>query len=129
MENSVFIAQILGPVCLIIATWLILKWEAYLRIMEDYFKNTALVFFGGMLPLIIGLVVVLCHNVWVANWRIIITIYGWGGIIKGIWILFFPNSVSRFIQVYQKSKALVVIQTVVIIAIGVVLTIGGYFTG
>ena len=126
METSIFIAKILGPVCLIIAMWLVFKREAYLRMMEDYFKNSALVYFGGMLPLVIGLIIVLCHNVWTADWRVIITIYGWGGIIKGIWILFFPNSVSRFIEVYQKSKTLVIVQTVFIIAIGIVLTIGGY---
>ncbi len=59
---------------------------------------------GVWLTLVVGLVVVLNHNVWVRGWPVVITIYGWGGILKGIWMLVFPNSAAKFTQAYSKTR-------------------------
>ena len=127
MGTSIFIAKILGPCLLIVAFGLIFKRQAYQRIMEDYCKNAALVFFGGLLALLIGLIVVLTHNLWVAGWPVLITIYGWGGIIKGIWLIVFPDTVPKFMQAYQKNKALLTVHSGIVLIFGAALTILGYF--
>ena len=129
METSVFIARILGPCLLIVGVSMMLNRSFFLKVMEDFCKNAALMFFAGMFPLIFGLVVVLYHNVWVANWRVIITIYGWGGIIKGIWLIVFPNTISKFMQAYQKNSGLLVIHSILAFVFGAALTIFGYFAG
>ena len=126
MTTSVFIAKILGPCCLIIGVGMLLNREYYEKMMEDFCKNTSMIFLGGMAALLIGLVIVLKHNIWVAGWPVIITIYGWGGIIKGIWLTVFPSSVAGYMNIYQKYKSLIVIHSAFVIGLGIVLSVLGY---
>ena len=63
------------------------------------------------------------------SWRLAITIYGWGGIAKGVWLTVFPGSVAKFMQVYQKSKTLLLAHSALVIIFGIALTVLGYFSG
>ena len=129
METSLFIAKILGPLLFVIAAGIVANRESYCKVLEDYSKNSALVFFSGAIVLVAGIVVVLTHNLWVASWRVIITIYGWGGIIKGVWLIVFPNRTSKFIQAYKKHKTLLVAHSFVVLILGAVLIFVGYAAG
>jgi len=129
MENSIFIARIFGLCYLILGACLLVNRKAFQRVMEDFCESAALIFFGGMFALVIGVVIILAHNVWVANWTVMITIIGWIALIKGIWLIVFPNSVSRFMQAYQKNERLPVIHAFVALIFGAVLTYFGFFAG
>ena len=126
MGNSILLAKILGPYCIIVAVGVLLNLKFYQKMIEDFFKNSALIYFGGILALLFGLLVVVFHNEWVANWTVIITIFGWSGIIKGIWLIVFPNTMLKFTEVFQKKEALLRIHLSVVLALGVFLTVKGY---
>ncbi|MBU1923460.1 MAG: hypothetical protein KJ710_04285, partial [Candidatus Omnitrophica bacterium] len=98
METSIFIARIFGLCYLILGAGFVLNRKALGQVIDDFCKNAALFFYGGLFTLVIGIVIILTHNVWVANWTVIITILGWLALIKGIWIIVFPNTVSVFMQ-------------------------------
>ena len=129
METSVFIARIFGLCYLIIGAGFLFNRKAFQQVMDDFCKNAALVFYGGILALVIGVVIILIHNVWVANWTVIITIIGWAGLLKGIWIIIFPNTVYKFLRVYQKKESLLIANAIVILILGAVLTFFGFFVG
>ncbi len=129
METSIFIAQIFGLCYLIIGAGLLFNRKTFQRIMDDFCKNASLVFYGGLLALVTGVVIILTHNVWVANWTAIITIIGWLALIKGIWIIVFPNTVSKFMQAYQKNENLLMVHSIFALLLGVVLTFFGFFAG
>ncbi len=129
MENSVFIARIFGLCYLIIGAGFVFNRKAFQQVMEDFCKNAALVFYGGVLALVIGVVIILTHNVWVAHWAVIITIIGWLALIKGIWMIVFPNTVSKFMQAYQKNESLLIVHSIVALIFGAVLTFFGFFAG
>ena len=122
MENSILLAKILGAYMVIIAIGLICNMKFYQKMMEDFFKNTALIYLGGVFALIIGLLILLFHNVWVADWPVIITIFGWLGLIKGAWLIIFPNSVGKITQVYHKRPALLRVHLIIMLLIGLFLT-------
>ena len=129
METSVFIARIFGLCYLVLGAGLLFNRKVFQQVMEDFCKNAALVFFTGMFTLAIGVVIILTHNVWAANWTVIITIIGWLAFIKGIWMIIFPNTVSRFMQAYQKNKSLLTIHSIFALIFGVVLAFFGFFAG
>ncbi|UCC94737.1 MAG: hypothetical protein JSW40_07965 [Candidatus Omnitrophota bacterium] len=129
MEISIFLAQLLGPYFIIVAVGIMFNLKTYQKVMEDFCQNAALIYLGGVFALLFGLLVVLLHNVWVVNWMVIITIFGWGGIIKGIWLIAFPNTVIKCIQRYQKSTKLLTVHLFIILALGAILSILGYFVG
>ena len=127
MGTSVFIARIFGLCYLILGAGLLFNQKAFQRVMEDFCKNAALVFYGGILSLVIGVVIILTHNVWVANWTVMITIIGWLGLLKGIWIIVFPNTVPKFMQAYQKNENLLMVHSIGALILGAVLTYFGFF--
>jgi len=125
MENSMLFARLLGSYCIIVAVGILFNRKTYQKVMADFCQNSALLYIGGMLSLLFGLFVVLFHN-GVANWAVIITIFGWGGIIKGAWLIIFPNAVAKFIEVYQKNVGLLMVHSFIIAALGIFLMIMGF---
>lgn len=129
METSVFIARIFGLCYLVLGAGFLFNRKFFQQVMEDFCKNAALVCYGGLFTLIIGVVIILTHNLWVSNWTVIITIIGWLAFIKGIWIIILPSTVSRFVQVYRKNESLLVMHSMFALILGAVLTFFGFFAG
>ena len=44
---------------------------------KEFLKSRALIYLAGVLTLIPGLALVLVHNVWAVDWRVLITLFGW----------------------------------------------------
>ncbi len=127
MENSMLLARIIGPYMVIVAIGIMFNLKFYQRMIEDFLRNSALIYLGGVMALIIGLLIVLFHNVWVAGWAVLITIFGWMGLIKGAWLIIFPNAAGKLTQAYRQKTGLLVVHLIIILAIGVFLIIKGYF--
>jgi hypothetical protein len=126
MENSLFLAKILGPYAIIVALAFLFNPKTYQKVMEDFCKNSALVYLGGVFAFLFGILIVLFHNVWVAGWPVIITVFGWLALIKGVWLIVFPNTVAKFTQAYQKKAGLLTIKLAIAFILGVFLTAKGY---
>lgn len=129
METSVFIAKILGPYFVIIALGMLINQAFYLKVMEDYCKNAALILFTGIFAFVFGMVMVLVHNVWVTGWPVLITFFGWSGLVKGIWIIGFPETICRFMKMYIQNKRLLTAHSVLALVLGSTVTVCGYFLG
>jgi hypothetical protein len=61
-------------------------------VMTDLANSKGLVWITGLVTFVMGMVIVALHNVWSADWRVIITLLGWLTVIKGAVILLFPSS-------------------------------------
>ncbi|MBD3264080.1 MAG: hypothetical protein GF375_03140 [Candidatus Omnitrophica bacterium] len=127
MTPSIFLAKIIGPVALVVGVGLLFNLKTYQLLMDDFIKSPALIYLGGVVALFFGVWVLVFHNIWIANWSIVITIIGWLGLLKGTWLLIFPRTVRKILQVYQRNKGLLAFHSVVAIFIGVILTFFGYF--
>ena len=70
------------------------------RFWADSFKslvNQPALVFPLLLPVLIcGLLILLGHNLWVADWRVIVTVVGWAAVIKSIAALLFPKMLSVY---------------------------------
>ena len=52
----------------------------------------------SILGIIIGLLHILAHNLWVKDWRIIITLFGWFSLMKGVSQFAFPGLANKWTQ-------------------------------
>ena len=62
--------------------------------LYSYLEDEKFVFIVGLISFILGLITVLLHNIWEANWSIMITIFGWIALIKGIARIAFTTEFS-----------------------------------
>ena len=70
-----------------------------------------------------GLIVILGHNLWVADWRIIVTLVGWLATIKCVLYLLFPRW-SAFILNWSDTfmRRYLTVGGVIIAALGMLIT-------
>lgn len=127
MGTSIFFARIFSLYYLVVGVGLFFNRKAFKQIMDDFSKSAALVFFGGIFALLIGIMIILTHNIWLANWRLIITLIGWLAFIKGVWLVVFPKTVSKLMQSYHKNDALLGVHAIIAIILGLVLAFFGFF--
>lgn len=94
MELSNFLANIFG-LSIIAVSLSLLLYPKNIKKIFDSMQNEITLFVTGIISFIIGITMVLTHNVWVYDWRIIVTILGWAILIKGIIRLFLPEFVIK----------------------------------
>ena len=124
MQTSILIAQILGPILVVISLGLIFTPKHYLKLYAEMTDMDY--YFGGIIAMVVGLLLTLNHNIWEGNWTVLITVLGWLALIKGICLLLFPKWV-RSIRISMKfsHKTLVVVGIIYLI-ITAILTYNGY---
>jgi len=127
MTNSELLARLIGPYIIVIGIGLKSNQNVYRTIMVDFEKNQALIFITGIMTFIMGLAIVLFHNIWALDWRILITLFGWAGLIKGAWLIILPNSLTKITKRYTENFKLVLIPWTIMLFVGIFLTLKGYF--
>lgn len=126
MNTSAWLAKLIGPYIILIGAALALNIRAFLRIEEDFFKNAALLFLTGLITFVSGLAIVLIHNLWAADWRVLITVFGWIALIKGAWLVIMPDTAMKLGKVFVKDIKLAVIPWSLMIIIGIFLCVKGF---
>jgi hypothetical protein len=95
MSTSVFIARLIGPVMLVIGLAVLANQSAFRDMAEEFLASQALIFLSGLLIMPVGLAIVLTHNIWAADGRVMITLFGWLNAIGGAMRLFAPTYVMQ----------------------------------
>lgn len=90
---SFFLAKVLGTYVVLVCLAVLLRRRSLRRMLEGAGDTQILAFISGALVLILGLLVVISHNVWTSDYRGVITFLGWLTVFKGVVRLFFPDQV------------------------------------
>jgi hypothetical protein len=85
----------MGPVLLVVGLAVLANPRGFREMAEEVMANRALLFLAGFIMMPAGLAVVLTHNVWTADWRVLITLLGWLMTIGGALRLFGPLFVVK----------------------------------
>jgi hypothetical protein len=127
MPTSIFLAKLMGPVFLAVGVAMLLNGAAYRTLANAFLDNPALMFLSGLLTLPAGLAIALTHNVWAADWRIVITIFGWLAVIGGAVRLLAPRQAVAVGRTMLGNASAMTISAAVWLAIGALLCFFGYF--
>ncbi len=130
MHTSRLIARLMGPVLIVIAMGmafgLILEGSGYSSLMKEFIVHRGLIFLTGVLALLAGVTIVNEHNLWVPDWRVIITVLGWLLVVRGVMALVFPLTVQVFGDRIVASQAGSIAGATVAFVLGAILCIMGY---
>jgi hypothetical protein len=127
MQTSIFLARLMGPVFLVIAIAILTDRAGYRAMAEEFLRSRALIYIAGVMAMLMGLAIVLVHNVWAANWRVIITIFGWLAALGGVFRILFSKQVTRTGTAMIESRLTMPITAAAMLVLGAVLTFYGYF--
>ena len=126
MSTSIFIAKLMGPIILAIGIAILFDKKAMLAMAKELLGSRALIFLFGLLDLLLGLVLVTVHNVWVWDWRVIITLIGWISIGRGLVRMWCTAYVVKTAPKLLKKQGLLTGVSIGVLIIGAVLSYYGY---
>ncbi|MFH1142441.1 MAG: hypothetical protein ABIH67_05735 [Candidatus Uhrbacteria bacterium] len=126
MELSLFLAKLFGLVYLLIGLGVFINKNFYKEVFEKLLKNEALIFCCGATAFVVGFAIVSAHNLWVGDWYIIITLFGWASLIKGAMFLLLPKFQISLAKSLMKSDFYLNLTTVVCLVIGLILCYFGF---
>jgi hypothetical protein len=126
MQTSLFLARLIGPVMLVLGAALLINAREFRAVMDDFIANPTFAFLTGLMALPAGLAIVLTHNVWAADWRVLITLIGWLTIFKGAIRLLAPQQVTNIGRQLLAKPQILTISAAIWILLGAVLCFFGY---
>lgn len=129
MDTSLFLAQLIGPISMILGFSFLIHAERIRAIFEDFRKSAGELYLVDLATLIAGLSMILVHNVWTADWRVVITLIGWMAFIKGISLALWPSESIAVGEPLVKNSKFIRLYAVAIIAFGAWLSWVGYLAG
>ena len=128
MRTSLFLAQLIGPVALAAAVALITQRERFEALSGEALSSPMFMYLSGVLAMLGGLAIVLTHNDWALDWRVLITLLGWTALLGGAARILFPGQVRALGRDLVRNSTFMAVGKAFWLLIGLVLCYFGYLT-
>ncbi|MBI5272610.1 MAG: hypothetical protein HY861_01335 [Chlamydiia bacterium] len=92
---SIFLAQVIGCYLFLLSLAMLIHQQRFKKTMSDFLGNATLITMSGTASLIVGLLIVVDHNIWVPDFPVVITLIGWILLLQGLMRLFVPDAFIR----------------------------------
>ncbi len=127
METSLFLAQLIGLTLIIAGLAVLVRQKPLTKAMSAAVKDTMFLFYSGIEGVVVGLALILNHNIWQGeSYQIVLTVLSWYVLLKGIVLLFAPQKFFSKLMKKFRSGPWVTIDALVIIALGAYLASWGF---
>ena len=123
---TMYLGAVMGWFLVIFSIFLIFRREHMQRIMEDVIAHPGLFFVFALMTLILGLIMVLHHNVWVMGSTVVITVMSWLVLISGLIRVVFPDTAMKMGKAISERPLVIQIIGGVFLVIGLFLLYHAY---
>ncbi|TDQ21968.1 hypothetical protein [Tenacibaculum caenipelagi] len=97
MDISIFLLKFWGWYCIIFFFVLSFNPKRVKQIVDNL-KDARFLIVLSLFAIIIGLLNVLAHNIWESNIKLLVTLFGWLALIKGIVLFTFPKRAIGWLE-------------------------------
>ena len=125
MELSLFLAKVIGLTLILVASALVVN-KKNIDLLFGLYKHPTAVFITGILETVLGIALVLSHNIWTPDFRGIITFVGWILLLRGVGRIFFPFRVTNKLEKFRKMESAFTPLLIFVILIGAYLAYMGF---
>ena len=126
MENAYMLAAILGPIYVIMGLAILIYPTTFAKLMKGYADNHFNLFALMIFNLFLGMVIVHMYNSWELNVYILVTISGWGALLKGALYMLLPGSTTKAMMKSVANSGMMVFSGLVVLVMGGLLSYHSY---
>ena len=126
MDVSRFLAKVLGLYLIIVSVAMLTNMQQVMVYIAGIMDSPPLLFVTGLFTLILGLLMVVSHNVWQWNWRVLITIIAWLVLLKGSCIALDPQWIDSISLQFIQNPAVAYTAAGIDLALGILLCYFGF---
>jgi hypothetical protein len=127
METSIFLAKLIGPMMLVMGIFVVFNPQRIRAIGREFLNSDALIFLSGVITLPVGISIVITHNIWEADWRTAITLFGWIAVFAGIVRMILPGPMKQLGETMLENKFMIAPPGALMMILGAFLSYHGYF--
>jgi hypothetical protein len=126
MQTSRLFARFIGPIFIAIGLAQVVNADVLRALVDQFLQSYALIFLAGIMAMLAGLAIVNFHNIWVSDWRVVITIFGWLALIGGIIRIVLPQQTAQIGTAVFGVSNLTIFSGLFTLALGAWLSYAGY---
>jgi uncharacterized membrane protein len=123
---SLFLARLIGPIFVVVAIGVLTNDAVFRAIAEESLRSHALIYLTGLFAITTGVAILLNHNVWSGDWRVLITLFGWIAAIGGAQRIIWPQGTEAAIRWFVVHPTSLVVAGIIWLIIGGALCFYGY---
>ena len=106
MSLTAYVAQLLGLYLALSGVLMIVREQAMMVLAPKFVDSPPFLYFLGSLRVLIGLAIVLAHDMWIGTLGTIIYLVGWLMLLRGIAMLLLPAETERkILEVFSRGNA------------------------
>jgi hypothetical protein len=127
MPNEILLAEVMGPVYLVLGLSVLIYVKQWRHALEKWENNHLDLFTLMLMCGIMGAIVINMYNVWEWDTYLLVTLTGWALFVKSVFFLLMPGSLIKKVLAIKKSTPMLVLGGLLGVVIGGVLTYYSYF--
>lgn len=104
MDVSKFLSKVIGIYLVLISGAMFFNMHQFNVYLTKLLYDEPLMFSMGFFTLIIGILMVVSHNIWQPRWTIIITLLSWLTLFKGLSMILFPHATDNLTTLFIQSS-------------------------
>jgi uncharacterized protein YjeT (DUF2065 family) len=120
------IFQVLGIVYLVVGIGILINPAFYKKLITTFTESPPAIYLSGLVALVIGYLLVTSH-IWAKDWSVIITIFGWAALIKGLFLIVLPKVSIKVSNAFKEMKKFLKVWGIVVAIVGGLLAWVGFF--
>lgn len=129
MDISIFLAQAFGIFFVVSGAAMFLHPHIMKNIVDNLTTNRSVIFASGFFALILGIPLIIAHNIWEGTWQIIVTIIAWATFLKGVTLLLAPDLAISWAGLVTNKQSTLKIAYVLMVLLGLYLMYVGFDFG
>ncbi len=126
MQRSIYLAKLIGPVLVVMSLSMLLNGAIFRGIIDEFLHSHARILVFGLIGMTVGIAIVLAHNVWTPDWRVIITLLGWLSALGGAFRTVAPQVVEHVGTRVFSHAEVPMVAGFTLLVLGAVLSYFGY---
>lgn len=108
METTKFLAQFWGWLLIIVSLIFVVRHKSMMKEITLLAKDKTFTMISGYLALMLGLMTILLNNnFWGSDWRMLLTVFGWLSIVKGIARMSWPDLPGKWVTKFKKHPSVI----------------------
>jgi len=126
-SRAEFVEWFVACALLVVGTSLLARPRAWVIAFQPVLAHPMTPILSGIYALLVGLLVVLTHNIWVSDPRVLVTALGWLSLAFAVVVLLVPEAYAAIVRRVPVTPQLVALRGLIRIALGGVVL--GYLLG
>lgn len=127
MMITLFLAEVLGWYCVMVSLLMFFRHEQVRLAASEVMAHRGLFFVLSIFTFILGLIMVISHNIWVMGWPVVVTLMSWLILIGAIWRLVSLDTARQMGQSFINHSVRIKVLGAILLLIGVFLLLHVYY--